>query len=73
MVRFRMVQKRKKPLIDRAERTLGDRTFAAITAVEGLALSAASKKRLSIMKARKLTPAQKRAEILRAYSTHKSR
>jgi hypothetical protein len=52
---------------------LGDKTFAAITAVEGLKLGSASKKRLSALKEKKLTPAQKRAEVLRAYVQHKGR
>jgi hypothetical protein len=68
-----MVEKRKKSPINAAARVLGDRTFAAITAVEGLKLSAASKKRMSAMKERRLTPGQKRAEVLRAYSPHKGR
>jgi hypothetical protein len=68
-----MVENRKKSPINKQSRILGDRTFAAITAVEGLALSAASKKRLATMKAKKLTPAQKRAEVLRAYRHNKVR
>jgi hypothetical protein len=46
---------------------LGDKTFAAISAVEGLKLSRTSTKRLNTLKQKKLTPAQKRAEVLRAY------
>ena len=63
---------RSEKSINASSRVLGDRTFAAISAVEGLRLSAASKKRMSAMKEQKLTPAQKRAEVLRAYS-HKGR
>ena len=63
-----MVENRKNAPIDASSRVLGDRTFAAIAAVEGLKLSAASRKRMLAMKRRKLTPAQKRAEVLRAYS-----
>jgi len=63
-----MVENRRKSPVNASSRILGDKTFAAITAVEGLKLSANSKKRMLVMKARKLTPAQKRAEVLRAYS-----
>jgi len=66
-------RKKKKSGISAPSRILGDKTFAAITAVEGLRLNAASRKRMSAMKVRKLTPAQKRAEVLRAYSHDKGR
>jgi hypothetical protein len=52
-------------------RTLGDRTFAAITAVEGLSLSKASSKRLTGMRQRKLSPGEQRAEVIRAYMSSK--
>lgn len=52
---------------------LGDRTFAAITAVEGISLSAASRKRLSSMKERRLTTEEQRTEVIRAYIEAKSR
>ena len=52
---------------------LGERTFAAITAVEGISLSAASRKRLSSMKKRKLTNDEQRSEVIRAYSEAKTR
>jgi hypothetical protein len=68
-----MVQNRKKSPINTSSRVLGDKTFAAISAVEGLKLGAASKKRLSAMKDQRLTPSQKRAEVLRAYSHSKGR
>ena len=45
--------------------------FAAISAVEGLELSAAGKRCLK--KTEKLTPKQRRAEIIRAYAGHKGR
>jgi hypothetical protein len=54
-------------------RVLGAATFAAISAVEGLKLSPAAKKRLTALKARKLTPAQKRAEVVRVYERAKGR
>jgi hypothetical protein len=63
-----MTGKRKATGPNASSRVLGDKTFAAISAVEGLRLSAASQARLSAMKQKGLTPAQKRAEILRAYS-----
>ena len=52
---------------------LGERTFAAITAVEGLGLSASSRKRLADMQKRKLSGDEQRSEIIRAYSAVKSR
>jgi hypothetical protein len=52
---------------------LGDRTFAAITAIEGISLSATSRKRLASMKKRKLTAEEQRTEVIRAYTEAKSR
>ncbi len=52
---------------------LGQRTFAAITAVEGISLSVASRKRLADLKKRKLSPDDQRAEVIRAYQDTKSR
>lgn len=49
-------------------RVLGARAFAAITAVEGLRLSAASRRRLEVLKASSLSADERRAEVLRAYS-----
>lgn len=58
------------PMKRRATKTaLGPKAFAAITAVEGLKLSAASKTRLSTLKAKGLTNEERRAEIIRAYRT----
>jgi hypothetical protein len=61
----------KKSLNKAAKRVLGDKAFEAITAVEGLKLAHTAKKRMAAMRARKLTPSQKRAEVLRAYSSGK--
>lgn len=63
----------KKLPISAQARVLGDRAFAAITAVEGIALSPESRQRLASMRSRKLTPEEQRAEIIRAYSGAKSR
>lgn len=52
---------------------LGERTFAAITAVEGVRLSEASRKRLTSMKKRKLTNDEQRSEVVRAYNEAKTR
>lgn len=52
---------------------LGQRTFAAITAVEGISLSSASRKRLAGMKKRKLSHDEQRSEVIRAYVDAKSR
>lgn len=54
----------KKP----GSRVLGARAFAAITAVEGLRLSSASRRRLEVLKASSLSSDERRAEVLRAYS-----
>lgn len=52
---------------------LGDRTFAAITAVEGLSLTQTSRNRLTAMKKRKLTNDEQRSEVIFAYSGAKDR
>ena len=51
---------------------LGQRTFAAITAVEGIGLSAASRKRLADLKKRKLSADDQRSEVIRAYQDAKT-
>ena len=56
-----------------AGHVLGERTFAAITAVEGISLTQASRKRLADMKKRKLSPDDQRSEVIRAYRDAKSR
>ncbi|WP_316187740.1 MULTISPECIES: hypothetical protein [unclassified Bradyrhizobium] len=68
-----MTEKRKGSSINSSTRVLGDKTFAAISAVEGLKLGKASRDRLSSLDKAKLTPAQKRAEVLRAYVRPKGR
>jgi len=50
---------------------LGRKTFAAISAVEGLKLSAAGKRRMK--KTGHLTPDQRRAEVILAYKGRKGR
>ena len=52
---------------------LSQQTFAAITAVEGISLSAASRKRLADMNKRKLSPDDQRTEVIQAYRDAKSR
>jgi hypothetical protein len=51
----------------RSKSVIGTKAFAAITAVEGLKLSAASKTRLADLKAKGLNNDERRAEIIRAY------
>ena len=46
---------------------LGSKAFAAISAVESLALSAASKRRLASLRASNLSDEEGRAEIMHAY------
>jgi len=52
---------------------LGRKTFEAITAVEGLKLSAAGRQRVSSLSASALTPDQRRAAVLKAYRDQKGR
>lgn len=54
-------------------RILGAKAFASITAVEGLKLGPAGKKRLKTSKARKMSQAERRAEVVRAYTVGKGR
>lgn len=51
-----------------ADHVLGQRTFAAISAVEGVGLTAAGRKRLADMKKRKLSADQQRSEVISAYA-----
>lgn len=68
------MKKTAKRLVGESEgHVLGERTFAAITAVEGISLNAASRKRLASMKKRKLTNDEQRSEVIRAYSEAKTR
>lgn len=62
-----MPQSSKTPPKSKA-RVLGTKAFAAITAVEGLRLSTASRRRLDALKATGLSAEERRAEVLRAYS-----
>jgi hypothetical protein len=50
-------------------RLLGRQAFAAITAVEGLELSAASKRRLDSLRNSGLSADDRRAEVLRTYAS----
>lgn len=50
-----------------ASQVLGAKSFAAITAVEGLRLKGASKKRVATLRASELSPDERRAEVIRAY------
>lgn len=52
---------------------LGARTFAAISAVEGLQLGSTSRKRLNELKGAGLSQDEKRAVILRAYKATSGR
>lgn len=68
-----MGQRTKKASRETGSRVLGARVFAAISAIEGLKLTAAGKRRLDLMDERKLTPDERRAEVLRAYMAIKER
>jgi hypothetical protein len=63
----------RKLLIPADARVLGERAFAAISAVEGIALTADSRQRLAAMRRRNLSPEEQRAEIIRAYAGVKAR
>ena len=59
----------KTPTEQGKKAVLGARAFAAISAVEGLKLSAASRKRLQALQDDPtLTPDQRRAEVLKVYA-----
>ncbi|MEN2788343.1 hypothetical protein ABC974_01790 [Sphingomonas oligophenolica] len=66
-----MTKLSKKRPISAEARVLGDRAFAAITAIEGIALSLESQRRFASMRSRNLTPQEQRAEIIRAYADAK--
>jgi hypothetical protein len=66
-----MANNRAKSTILSSPYVLGRKTFAAITAVEGLKLSAAGEQRLE--KTVELSPDQRRAEVIRAYMGRKGR
>ena len=53
-------------------RILGAKAFEAITAVEGLTLSAAGRKRLKALKTRKMSQDARRAAVVRAYTRTKA-
>lgn len=57
----------KRGRVSPQERTLGDQTFAAIAAVEGLSLSSTSRKRLDRLRDSDMSPGEQRAEVIRAY------
>jgi hypothetical protein len=61
----------KLPKSSGTRRILGAKAFAAITAVEGLELSAAGKKRLKTSRRLKMSQDERRAEIVRAYTSAK--
>ena len=53
-------------------KVVGSKAFSAITAVEGLRLSGASKKRLADLRRSAMSPDQRRAEVVRAYAPGKT-
>lgn len=68
------MKKTVKQLVEKSQsHVLGERTFGAITAVEGISLSAVSRKRLASMQKRKLTTEKQRSEVVRAYTGAKNR
>ena len=69
-----MTKKTVKQLVEKSPgHVLGERTFGAITAVEGISLSAVSRRRLASMKKRKLSAEKQRSEVVRAYTELKNR
>jgi hypothetical protein len=63
----------RKPRKKSAKKILGSKKFAAISAVEGLSLTAESKHRLDKLMNSSLSPDQRRAEVIRAYKKGDSR
>jgi hypothetical protein len=54
-----------------AQKVLGSDAFAAISAVEGLSLSENSRRRLERLRRSSLTPDQRRAKVIQAYTSGK--
>ncbi|MDQ2859994.1 MAG: hypothetical protein M3T55_04545 [Pseudomonadota bacterium] len=50
-------------------RVVGQRTFAAITAVEGLRLAGDSRRRVAALIASGLSPERRRVEVMKAYGS----
>lgn len=63
----------KKTKSGQANLVLGDRVFAAITAVEGIKLGPESRSRLSNLNKRKLSNPEQRAAIVQAYREAKKK
>lgn len=63
-------QKKPHPLPDES-RILGDKIFAAISAVEGISMSTASAQRIDSLRGRRLSAGEQRAEVIRAYLSRK--
>jgi hypothetical protein len=62
------MSKQKKPRpMPANSRILGDEIFAAISAVEGISLSAASAHRIETLRKRRLSTREQRAEVIRSY------
>lgn len=67
------MNKRNPRASNKMARVLGAKKYAAMAAIEGLHLGTTSKKRLAKLLASDLPPDQRRAEVLRAYSSPKGR
>lgn len=63
-------QKKPRPISDE-RRILGDEIFAAISAVEGISLSATSAQRIEALRGRRLSAGDQRAEVIRTYLARK--
>ena len=61
-----------RPDRNKTRKILGRKKFAAISAVEGLCLTAESEERLDKLRNSSLSPDQRRAEVIRAYKTGNS-
>jgi hypothetical protein len=66
-----MTTKKKPRNMPDESRILGDEIFAAISAVEGISLSAASVHRIETLRGRRLSPGEQRAEVIRTYLARK--
>lgn len=66
-----MTRQKKPHSVPDERRILGDDIFAAISAVEGISLSAASAHRIEGLRGRRLSAGEQRAEVIRAYLARK--
>lgn len=62
-----MTDRRRKARGASAGHVIGAAAFAAISAVEGLKLSPAARRRIAVFQRKRMTPDERRAAVLKAY------